>query len=81
MNKLAILMIFVFSLIGCDENETQLTKEDTVNTITCLTRDGWIDYKTKQNIYSSYGGRNSMWRFTTLDGKTRAFSNCYSFGR
>lgn len=85
MSKLSVLILFILFVTGCNTSTPYYqskspTKTYIVNTITCLTRQGWVDYKTEYSIYSSYSGRNSMWRFKTTDGKTRTFSTCYAEG-
>ena len=83
MNKLYVIILFVLFAIGCNMQEHQsktFTTSYVVNTITCLTRQGWVDYKTKYKIYDSYSGRNSMWRFKTISGETITNSSCYAKG-
>lgn len=86
MNKLILASIIVLSSIttyGCEVTNGKGVDGQTapvLNTITCEVREGWVDYQTNQTIYSSYGGRNSVWRFKTIDGKIRTFTNCYAVG-
>jgi hypothetical protein len=87
MNKLVLALIALTSITTCgcevtngkEENDPKPEKK-VINTITCQVREGWVDFQTHQTIYSSYGGRNSVWRFATLDGKVRTFTNCYAVG-
>lgn len=87
MNRSIVFIIFSLFAIGCNVSEAteyqskSPTKTYVINTITCLTREGWVDYKTDYSIYSSYSGRNSMWRFKSTDGKTLTFSTCYAEGK
>lgn len=87
MNKLVLASIIVLASLttcGCEVTNGKGVNghkaEKVINTITCQVREGWVDFQTNQTIYSSYGGRNSVWRFKTLDGKVRTFTNCYAVG-
>ena len=81
MNKIISLLTLASLALGCEATtKSQPAKEVVVNTISCDIRGEWVDFKTNQTVYSSYGGRNSIWRFYTIEGQKVTASNCYGFG-
>lgn len=82
MNKIICLLALASLALGCEATTTksQPAKELVVNTISCEIRGEWVDFKTNQTVYSSYGGRNSIWRFKTIEGQRVVATNCYAFG-
>lgn len=56
-------------------------QNNTVYTITCQEKEGWVDYQTHTDPWRASIRRGGVWYFETLDGKKMSNSICYGEGQ
>ena len=82
MKALLTLTALALTMTAC-QGTTNTTNEapevKRITTITCETREGWVDFQTYQAVVDSYGWRNGTWRIRLVSGGVFTASNCHAF--